>query len=56
MIGFRKQLILSKTELMIDQIVEKQVDEFISLKVRMEEVKEKIEENMSKFGFIAKAE
>lgn len=39
MIGFRKQLILSKTELMIDQIVEKQVDEFISLKVRMEEVK-----------------
>ena len=55
MIGFRKQLILSKTGMVIDQIVEKQIDEFISLKVRMEEVKEKIEENMSKFGSIAKS-
>lgn len=54
--GNIRELVLSKTELMIDQIVEKQIDEFISLKVRMEEVKEKIEENMSKFGFIAKAE
>lgn len=54
--GNIRELILSKTELMIDQIVEKQIDEFISLKVRMEEVKEKIEENMSKFGSIAKAE
>lgn len=54
--GNIRELILSKTELMIDQIVERQIDEFITLKVRMEEKKEKIEENMSKFGFIAKAE
>lgn len=49
-------LILTKTELVIDQIVEKQIDEFISLQVRMEEVKEKVEKNMSNFGFIAQAE
>lgn len=54
--GNIRELILNKTELLIDQTVEKQIDEFISLKVRMEEVKEKIEENMSKFGSIAKAE
>lgn len=56
MIGFRKQLILSKTGMVIDQIVERQIDDFISLKVRMEEIKERVEKNMSKFGFIAKAE
>ena len=54
--GNIREPVLSKTELMIDQIVERQIDEFISLQVRMEEVKEKIEKNMSKFGFIAKAE
>ena len=54
--GNIRELILSKTELMIDQIVERQIDEFISLKVRLEEKKEKIEQNMEKFGFIAKAE
>ena len=54
--GITRGLILSKTELLIDQIVERQIDEFISLKVRMEEKKEKIEENISKFDFIAKAE
>ena len=56
MIGFRKQLILSKTGMVIDQIVERQINEFIFLQVRFEETKEKIEKNMSKFGFIAKAE
>ena len=50
------ELILSKTELVIDEIVERQINEFISLQVRFEETKEKIEQNMSKFGFIAKAE
>ena len=54
--GNIRELILNKTELMIDQIVERQIDEFISLKVRLEETKEKIEENMSKFDYIAKAE
>lgn len=56
MIGFRKQLILSKTGMVIDQIVEGQIDNFISLQIRMEEIKERVEKNMSKFGFIAKAE
>ena len=41
---------------MIDEILERQINEFISLQVRFEETKEKIEQNMSKFGFIAKAE
>ena len=54
--GNIRELILSKTGIVIDEIVEGQIDEFISLKVRMEEVKEKIEEKMSKFGSIAKAE
>lgn len=54
--GNIRELILSKTELMIDQIVEKQIDEFISLKVRMEEIKEKVEKNMEKFVYIAKTE
>ena len=54
--GNIRELILSKTELMIDEIVERQINEFISLQVRFEETKEKIEQNMSKFGFIAKAE
>ena len=54
--GNIRELILSKTELVIDKIVERQINEFISLQVRFEETKEKIEENMSKFGFIAKAE
>lgn len=56
MIGFRKQLILSKTGMVIDEIVEGQIDNFISLQIRMEEIKERVEKNMSKFGFIAKAE
>lgn len=56
MIGFRKQLILNKTELLIDQIVERQIDDFISLKVRLEEKKEKIEQNMDKFINIIKPE
>ena len=56
MIGFRKQLILNKTELLIDQIVERQIDYFISLKVRFEEKKEKIEQNMDKFINIIKPE
>ena len=54
--GNIRELILSKTELVIDEIVERQINEFISLQVRFEETKEKIEQNMSKFGFIAKAE
>ena len=51
-----KKLILGKTDHVIDQIVERQIDEFIALQIRMEEIKERVEENMSKFGFIAKAE
>lgn len=54
--GNIREFILSKTELMIDQIVEKQIDEFISLKVRLEEKKEKIEKNMDKFINIIKSE
>lgn len=54
--GNIRELILNKTELLIDQIVERQIDDFISLKVRLEEIKERVEKNMSKFGFIAKAE
>ena len=54
--GNIREFILSKTELMIDQIVEKQIDEFISLKVRLEEKKEKIEQNMDKFINIIKPE
>lgn len=56
MIGFRKQLILSKTGMVIDQIVERQIDDFISLKIRMEEIKEKVEKNMDKFGCIVQPE
>ena len=51
-----KKLILGKTDHVIDQIVKKQIDNFISLQIRMEEIKERVEKNMSKFGFIAKAE
>lgn len=54
--GDIRELILNKTELVIDQIVERQIDEFISLKVRLEEKKEKIEENMDKFINIIKPE
>lgn len=54
--GNIRELILSKTERIIDQIVEKQIDEFISLKVRLEEKKEKIEQNMDKFINIIKSE
>ena len=54
--GNIRELILSKTGLVIDEIVERQINEFISLQIRLEEIKEKIEQNMSKFGFIAKAE
>ena len=51
-----KKLILGKTDHVIDQIVKKQIDEFIALQIRFEEIKEKVEKNMEKFGFIAKAE
>ena len=54
--GNIRELILSKTEFLIDQIVERQIDEFISLKVRLEEKKEKIEQNMDKFINIIKPE
>lgn len=54
--GSLKKLILGKTDQVIDEIVERQIDEFIAMQVRFEEIKEKVEENMSKFGFIAKAE
>lgn len=54
--GNIRELILSKTGLVIDQIVEGQIDNFISLQIRMEEIKERVEKNMSKFGYIAKAE
>lgn len=54
--GNVRELILSKTGLVIDQIVEGQIDNFISLQIRMEEIKERVEKNMRKFGFIAKAE
>ena len=54
--GDIRELILNKTELVIDQIVERQIDEFISLKVRLEEKKEKIEENMDKIINIIKPE
>ena len=51
-----KKLILGKTDHVIDQIVKKQIDEFIALQIRFEEIKEKVEKNMEKFGSIAKAE
>lgn len=54
--GNIRELILSKTGIVIDEIVEGQIDNFISLQIRMEEIKERVEKNMSKFGFIAKAE
>lgn len=54
--GNIRELILSKTGLVIDQIVEGQIDNFISLQIRMEEIKERVEKNMEKFGYIAKAE
>ena len=54
--GNIRELILSKTELLIDQIVKRQIDDFISLKVRLEEKKEKIEKNMDKFINIIKSE
>lgn len=54
--GNVRELILSKTGLVIDQIVEGQIDNFISLQIRMEEIKERVEKNMRKFDFIAKAE
>lgn len=54
--GNIRELILNKTELLIDQIVERQIDDFISLKVKLEEKKEKIEQNMDKFINIIKPE
>lgn len=54
--GNIRELILNKTELLIDQIVKRQIDDFISLKVRLEEKKEKIEKNMDKFINIIKSE
>lgn len=51
-----KKLILGKTDHVIDQIVERQIDEFIAIQIRFEEIKEKVEKNMEKFGYIAKAE
>lgn len=54
--GNIRELILNKTELLINQIVERQIDDFISLKVRFEEKKEKIEQNMDKFINIIKPE
>ena len=54
--GNIRELILSKTELLINQIVERQIDDFISLKVKFEEKKEKIEQNMDKFINIIKPE
>lgn len=54
--GNIRKLILNKTELLIDQIVKRQIDDFISLKVRLEEKKEKIEKNMDKFINIIKSE
>ena len=54
--GNIRELILSKTGMVIDEIVEGQIDNFISLQIRMEEIKERVEKNMSKFGFIAKTE
>lgn len=54
--GNIRELILNKTELLIDQIVKRQIDDFISLKVRLEEKKEKIEKNMDKFINIIKPE
>lgn len=54
--GNIRELILSKTGMVIDQIVEGQIDNFISLQIRMEEIKERVEKNMEKFGYIAKAE
>ena len=54
--GNIRELILSKTGMVIDEIVEGQIDNFISLQIRMEDIKERVEKNMSKFGFIAKAE
>ena len=54
--GNIRELILNRTELLIDQIVKRQIDDFISLKVRLEEKKEKIEQNMDKFINIIKPE
>ena len=54
--GNIRELILSKTGIVIDEIVEGQIDNFISLQIRFEEIKEKVEKNMEKFGYIAKAE
>ena len=54
--GNIRELILSKTGIVIDEIVEGQIDNFIALQIRFEEIKEKVEKNMEKFGFIAKAE
>lgn len=54
--GNIRELILSKTGIVIDEIVEGQIDNFISLQIRMEEIKERVEKNMEKFGYIAKAE
>lgn len=54
--GNIRELILGKTGMVIDEIVEGQIDNFISLQIRFEEIKERVEKNMSKIGFIAKAE
>lgn len=45
--GNIRELILSKTGLVIDQIVEGQIDNFISLQIRMEEIKERVEKNVN---------
>lgn len=54
--GNIRELILSKTEIIIDQIVERQIDNFISLQIKVEEKKETIEQNVSDFGFMTKSE
>ena len=45
--GNIRELILGKTGLVIDQIVEGQIDNFISLQIRMEEIKERVEKNVN---------
>ena len=53
--GNIRELILNKTEFVIDQIVERQIDNFISLQIKVEEKKETIKQNMSDFSFMTKS-
>ena len=51
-----RELILSKANNTIDKIVEKQIDNFVDEQIRIEEIKERVEQNINKLDIANKDE